>query len=86
MIIFNLVVQNPWAGDNFKSLFVYNKKLTKFKALEIQGMYYPTNILELSLDLTVRRSRSHSGLNVMLGVFGYSLGITFYDSRHAILL
>lgn len=84
MINLKLVIENPWAGNKFKSLYVRSKKLSQFKCIEFQVLRYQKTLIEAELTISTKNTRDHHGICVLLGIFGYSCSLTFYDVRHSI--
>ena len=79
MISFNLSLQNPWS-DTFKNFWCRCYK-TPFKNKFIELEFYKDNsLLSVMFDWSFRRS--HAGLVIELGIFGYNVQFQFYDNRH----
>jgi hypothetical protein len=79
MIYFNFNIRNPW-GSDFKSLWWKSgDTLFKHKHWEAQAIKND-NWLRFEVGFTVRQD--HAGANLELGLFGYEIHFTFYDSRH----
>jgi hypothetical protein len=79
MIYFNINFRNPW-GKDFNNL--WNKSGStpfKNKFWEVQ-VIENDNWLRLEFGFTIRQD--HAGVNLELGLFGYEVHFTFYDSRH----
>jgi hypothetical protein len=80
MIHFNIMLRNPWVKQDFKTLFYKDKLFPDRKAGEIQLSYYRHSLFEFNFDLSF--NCDHAGLTVAVGVFGLSLNMMFYDTRH----
>lgn len=80
MINFRFIVDNPWWGDRFDTIwFKAGGTPFKNKFWEIQLMKDST-VLGLAIKLSTRCD--HAGLEVELSLAGYSLNFNFYDNRH----
>jgi hypothetical protein len=78
MINFNFGISNPFS-DRWNSLFSKSGLLRKYKAWEFNG--YQTHDL-IDIDFRLSFTGDHAGLQVMIGLFGYSLEFSLYDTRH----
>ena len=79
MIYLNFNIRNPW-GKDFKSIGAwFGKTPWKHKCWEVQ-IIENDNWLRFEFEWTVRQD--HAGVNLELGLFGYEIHFTFYDSRH----
>lgn len=82
MLKFNLEIRNPFfKNGEFDSLWEKSGSFTRYKHWELQLMQYGWNLFELNFDLNWN-GRDHAGPNMEVGIFGYQLAITVYDSRH----
>jgi len=54
---------------------LYGHKYFEFEILR-------DNYYLFELELTRTKKRDHAGINIYLGIFGYSLSAKFYDDRH----
>lgn len=80
MIYLNLNLRLPSWADRYKSIKFYNWKTPfKHKYIELQCIKN-CNLLRFEFEFTVKQD--HAGLNLELGLFGYEVHFTFYDSRH----
>ena len=83
MINVNFNLYNPWSRrwDIMWNRFLWTKHSTLIthKVCEFNG-YRTNHVIDLEFDLTFRGD--HAGARVMLGVFGYSVELHFYDTRH----
>jgi hypothetical protein len=78
MINFNLSIANPWS-NRWNTIFFKNGLLPKHKAWEFNG--YQTHHI-VDIDFRLSFTGDHPGVFVMLGVLGYSLELSIYDTRH----
>ena len=78
MINLHFNVYNPWT-DTWKILWNKSRSIGKNKAVEFNG-YRTNSIIDLDFDLRFRGD--HAGARIMLGLFGYSVELHFYDCRH----
>jgi hypothetical protein len=79
MISFNFNLSNPWS-KRWKNVWskTYNTPFEhKFLELEV---IKDSSIVSLMFRLSTRQS--HGGLNMELGLVGYSFNFNFYDNRH----
>jgi hypothetical protein len=79
MISVNFNIRNPWS-QRFENL--WNRSYTtpfnnKYIELEV---FKDTTIVAFTFQLTTRQS--HAGLLIDLGLFGHSISLNIYDSRH----
>jgi len=80
MINIHLAIHNPWAKENFVSLYEASKLVAKHKAVEFQVMRYALTLFEFSFRWVIRDD--HAGLTFEFGLLGYSMMFKFYDCRH----
>lgn len=66
--------------DRFKSLGSISGQLTKHKCWELEHYYYSRTLAEFEFSITSRTD--HAGLQITVGLLGYSVSATIYDSRH----
>jgi hypothetical protein len=79
MISFNFTLRNP-RSNAFENLWCGSYK-TPFKNKFVELEFYKDNsLVSVMVDLTFRRS--HAGLVIDLGIFGYNVQCQFYDCRH----
>jgi hypothetical protein len=78
MINFNLSISNPWS-DRWNTLFFKNGLLANHKAWEFNG-YRTHHLVDVNFQLTF--TGDHPGVFIMLGLLGYSLELSVYDTRH----
>lgn len=80
MINAHLSITNPFSPV-FKTLFVWSRRLTAHKAVEI-GVNRCNTFISIALTLTVCREADHAGLRISLGLGGYEIEGALYDTRH----
>jgi len=78
MINLNFSISNPWS-DRWNAIWCKSGSLCKFKGWEFN--IYKTHYL-INVDLSLNVRCDHAGFQIMLGLFGYSVELHFYDSRH----
>ena len=79
MISFSFNIANPWS-NKFKNIWSHTYDTPfKNKFLELE-LLEDTTIVSFMFRLSTRQS--HSGLNMELGLLGYSFNFNFYDNRH----
>lgn len=79
MINFRLSVSIPWS-DRFESLYIKTGKTPfRYKFWEFQILKH-SDIIAIDLRLSTRQD--HAGLDIWLGLVGYSINFLVYDSRH----
>ena len=79
--MFNLKFEltNPWS-DRFESIYCNGGRTPfKHKFWELQTLKSDDII---SFDLRVSARCDHAGIDLWMGLLGYSINIKFYDSRH----
>jgi hypothetical protein len=81
MISFWIALRNPFPCQAFNNIKVYNGKITKHKAWEIQFSRYTFNWLEFKLDLNWRQT-DHAGPWLTVNLFGFTMDMRMYDIRH----
>lgn len=80
MINLRLELQNPWAKDRFKNLGCVYGSISKHKAWELEHTFYDGLLVDI--DFSFKRKCDHAGLNIVLGLFGYAVHFSIYDTRH----
>lgn len=78
MLNLNFNITNPWSTD-WRFLFGKSGLLAKHKAWEFNG-YQTHHIIDINFNLSF--TGDHPGVFVMLGLVGYSLELSIYDTRH----
>ena len=80
MIYFNVNIRNPKWDTRFENIKVWaGDTFWKHKFWEVQ-IIKNDNLLRVEFEFTTRQD--HAGLNLELGLLGYEIHFTFYDSRH----
>jgi len=78
MINLNFNLANPWS-DTWTILWNKSSLLGKHKGWEFNG--YRTNHI-VNIEFHFKPVGDHGGVRVMLGLFGFSSELHFYDTRH----
>jgi hypothetical protein len=78
MIYFNLNIDNPFT-DRWNTLFYKHGLLTQHKAWEFNG-YRTHHLINVSFKLNFKGD--HAGIQIELGLLGYSTEFQIYDTRH----
>lgn len=78
MILFNFIVDNPFS-DRWSTIFFKNGIFGQHKAWEFNA-YQTHHLIDLEFRLTTKGD--HAGLQTMVGLFGYSIELGVYDTRH----
>ena len=81
MISLQFSISNPWGWRGFKNIFCRAWPLSTNKNLEFQITRYDHTLIELGLDINWW-GQDHAGPRLEIGLLGYYLHISFYDSRH----
>lgn len=81
MINFCIGIANPWAKEDFKNLRHADGSFTKHKHWEFEIIRHSYDLFEVAINFTVR-GQDHAGLRLSLALFGYSVKLDIYDSRH----
>jgi hypothetical protein len=69
---------NRW--EWFKPLGSLSGRLFWHKAWELEHSYMSTMLIDIDISLTTRRD--HAGLNITVGLLGYGVHFSLYDTRH----
>jgi hypothetical protein len=64
----------------FKPLGSLSGRLFWHKAWELEHSYMSTMLIDIDVSLTARRD--HAGLNITVGLLGYGVHFSLYDTRH----
>lgn len=80
MIHIDFSFSNPFIKEKFENLFCRSGSITQNKSWEFQTYYHSYTLFEFGFGLNFKQS--HSGLNVAIGIFGYSVDFRIYDNRH----
>lgn len=78
MIYLKFNLSNPWS-DRWKIVYAKSKRIGLHKAFEF-NVHKTSEVVEFDLEVTTRCS--HAGARLMLSLFGYSVELHFYDTRH----
>lgn len=78
MINFDFHITNPWS-TRWHILYSRCLRLTQHLYCEFAA-YRTHSVIDCVFRFTVKGD--HPGLSLQLGVLGYSLALTVYDSRH----
>jgi hypothetical protein len=78
MINFNFSLRNPFS-DRWANVYSYDKRVSKNKAVELEVLEENTIV---SLGIRITAMQDHAGVNLELGLLGYSVSLHFYDTRH----
>jgi hypothetical protein len=78
MINFNFSITNPFS-NRWQTIFFKNGLLPNHKAWEFNG-YRTHHLIDINFSLSFHGD--HPGLFIMLGLLGYSLEFSVYDTRH----
>ena len=79
MIKLTVTVSNPFSDREWESVKTYSGVFSKHKAWEVN--LYQTRVLA-GADFAWTRKCDHAGINLFLGLFGYTLELHYYDTRH----
>lgn len=80
MIYFNINIRNPLWWDRWANIKNWAGKPTKnHKCWEVQ-ITKCAELFRIEFEWTVRQD--HAGVNSELGLLGYALHLTWYDTRH----
>lgn len=80
MIYFNINVRNPSWWNRWASIKCWSGSTPfKHKYWEVQIMK-SCELFRIEFNWTVRED--HAGLRLELGLLGYQIDFSFYDSRH----
>ena len=78
---FRLELTNPFdRWEVFKPLGSISGMLCWHKAWELEHSYMSTMLLDIDSRLTTRRD--HAGLDITIGILGYGIHFSIYDTRH----
>lgn len=78
MINFNFSISNPWS-NHWETVASKAGLLDKYTAWEF-NVYSTHYLLDMEFRLTF--TGDHPGVFIMFGLFGYSLEVNLYDTRH----
>lgn len=78
---FRLELTNPFdRWEFFKPLGSISGVLFLYKAWELEHSYMSTMLVDIDTSITTRRD--HAGLNIIIGILGYGVHFSIYDTRH----
>ncbi len=77
MINFSFGLRNPFS-DRWDNIYNRSAVLGK-KAVEFE-VYRDTTIVSFAFRWNIRQD--HAGMNLELGLFGYTVSAQYYDTRH----
>lgn len=78
MIYFNINIRNPF-WNRFENIKYWHGEPKNHKCWEIQ-ITKQDELLRVEFEYTIRQD--HAGVNLELGLFGYVIHFTYYDTRH----
>lgn len=80
MVYLNLTISNPYWWDRWANIKSWAGKPTKnHKCWEVEVMKCE-ELLCIEFNWTVRQD--HAGIRLELGLFGYRINFSWYDTRH----
>lgn len=80
MIYFNFTIRRPAWWERFDNIKCWTgKTFVKHKYWEVQ-IIKNDNLFRVEFGWTVKED--HAGVNLELGLLGYEIHVTIYDSRH----
>lgn len=77
-LLFSLSLQNPFS-KRFGNIFSTDRQISKYKAIEVEALKTPV-IVCFTFELSIRKD--HAGMFLNLGLFGYEVLVSIYDTRH----
>lgn len=78
MITLNFHITNPWS-TRWSTIFAKSGLVAEHKAWEFNG-YRTHHIVDINFSWS--SIGDHAGVFIMLGLLGYSLELSLYDTRH----
>jgi hypothetical protein len=81
MIDLSLHISNPWYTENFKNIFNWSKIVWAHKVVEFEILRYSHDLLAVAIGLAMA-GRDHAGPRIDIALFGYSVSLKMYDTRH----
>ena len=78
MINLNFELSIPYI-DRWATIYVIGGMLAKYKAWEFQ-IVKSTTLVQLAINY--RMSGDHAGLQIDVGLLGYSINCSIYETRH----
>jgi hypothetical protein len=80
MIYFNVNIRNPYWWQRFENIKCWaGNTFIKHKCWEVE-VIKNDNLFRIEFEFNVRQD--HAGVNLELGLLGYEIHFTLYDSRH----
>ena len=80
MFTLRFELKNPFSRDYFKNLGSIHGRITKHKAWELEHTFYDGQLVDV--DISWLTQRDHAGINVVVGLLGYAIHFSIYDTRH----
>jgi hypothetical protein len=81
MMNLTLTISNPFSNQEWENVKTYNGLVKKTKHMAWEFNIYRTSILA-GFDFSWTRKCDHAGLDLFLGLFGYTVEFHVYDTRH----
>lgn len=81
MITISLSLANPWAKEDFKSIYEKWGKISENKGWEVQVYKHSRDLFEFSFNFSWRGT-DHAGADLTIGLFGYVFTTNIHDGRH----
>lgn len=80
---FQLSLKNLAQSETiYKSFYSLFKPISKNKNIELELFFFNDYTFKIELDASFITGRDHAGISFELNLFGVSININFYDSRH----
>lgn len=80
MINLRFELKNPWSKDRFKNLGCIHGRLSKYKSWELEHTFFDGLLADFEFKFTTKED--HAGLSLILGIVGYAIHLSIYDTRH----
>lgn len=77
---FRAQLTNPFVSDVFRPLGAVWGRIGRFWAWELEHNFYSRLLVDI--DITVSFREDHQGLSLAVGLLGYGILLTIYDTRH----
>jgi hypothetical protein len=78
---FQFTINDPFSEDKFVSLYGWDRKLTKNKAVEFQISNGDQFLFSINVDIRFS-GRDHAGPSISVSIFHWEIALRFYDVRH----
>lgn len=75
-----VTLNNAFAKPIWDNVKYWSKLVAKYKGVEVEILR--DNQLLVTVSLDVRMRCDHAGVELCLGLFGYSISFKYYDTRH----